>query len=75
MSAGGPDFGNQARTPKISASKKQPAATLSGELHMLVFAVEMLCLEQVCLATVHYPANISTNRFSSLFFPPCLVTR
>lgn len=45
MSAGDQDFGNQARIPKISASKKQPAATLSGELHMLVFAVEMLCLE------------------------------
>jgi hypothetical protein len=38
----GPDFGNQARNPKISASKKQPAATLGGELHMLVFAVKML---------------------------------
>lgn len=45
MSAGDQDFGNQARIPKISASKKQHAATLSGELHMLVFAVEMLCLE------------------------------
>jgi hypothetical protein len=74
MSARYPDFGNQARIPKISASKQQPAATLSGELHMLVFAVEMMpCLEWVSLATTRYPTS-TTNRLSSLFFLPCLVT-